>query len=198
MFYWIRRLIGKIVGEINAMRGRDRLVATAAIWIAFAVVINMMIGTFTNLYADFTGLWPNFNFYGSGGPTTEAEWTRMQEIMDQANQLSQTLTTQVNQHISAQMANNMPILVILSLALILAATLSTYFVWHKAHLEPEAVATPHRSTNSKVKRGSRVDLVVNALDDEELAELRARLYDGSDMEAVSLEELLAERNQGRR
>jgi hypothetical protein len=198
MFYWIGNFIGKIVREIFVMRGRERLFATAAIWIAFAIVMNNLINTFTHLYADFSGLWPGFNFYGSQAPTTEADFLRLQEMLDQANQLSQTLAAQVNQTIATQMTNNIPVLVILSLALILAATLSTYFVWHKAHLEPEAAAKPSRDANSKVKRGNRVDLVVNALDEEELAELRARLYDGGEMDAIPLEELLAEQHQRRR
>jgi hypothetical protein len=198
MFYWIGNLIGKIVREIFVMRGRERLFATAAIWIAFAIVMNNLINTFTRVYADFSGLWPGFNFYGPQAPTTEADFLRLQEMMDQANQLSQMLAAQVNQTIATQLANNIPVLVILSLALILAATLSTYFVWHKAHLEPEAAAKPRRDANSKVKRGNRVDLVVNALDEEELAELRARLYDGGEMDAIPLEELLAEQHQRRR
>jgi predicted PurR-regulated permease PerM len=198
MFYWIGNLIGKIVREIFVMRGRERLFATAAIWIAFAIVMNNLINTFTHLYADFSGLWPGFNFYGPQPPMTDAQIANLQEMMDKANELSQTLAGQVNQTIAAQLANNMPTLVILSLALILAATLSTYFVWHKAHLEPEASAASNRDTGSKVKRGSRVDLVVNALDEEELAELRARLYDAGEMDAIPLEELLAEQHQRRR
>jgi predicted PurR-regulated permease PerM len=187
-----------IFREIFVMRGRERLVATAAIWIAFAIVMNNIVDRFTRVVAEFTGLWPNMSFYGMQAPSTDADWDRLSQAMDSANQISQSLMNQVNESISAQMTSNMPILVILALALILAATLSTYFIWSKAHLEPEAAAPSRRGSSMKAKHGSRVQQVVNALDEDELDELRARLWEAEQADAVPLEELLAERNSHRR
>jgi hypothetical protein len=190
--------IGSIFRELFVMRGRERLVATVAVWIAFAIVMNNIVDRFTRVSAEFTGLWPNMGFYGSQAPVTDADWDRLNQAMDSANQISQSLMNQVNESISAQMTSNMPILVILALALILAATLSTYFIWSKAHLELEAAAPARRGSNVKAKHGSRVEQVVNALDEDELDELRARLWEAEQADAVPLEELLAERNQRRR
>lgn len=47
----------------------------------------------------------------------------------------------------------------------------------------------------KAKRHSRVTRMLDKLDEDDLAELRARLMSESDGEAVSLEELLAERKK---
>jgi hypothetical protein len=177
------------------LRGRDRLFATAAIWVTFAFLLNTVVNRFTQVSADFNGLWPNFPFYPGPQPgISEADIVRLQDAYDQATQLSQSMMTTVLESVRAQMASNTSILVILALALILAATLSTFFVWRNAHLETET-ASPARS--SKIKRGGRVEQVINALDDDEIAELRARLVEADADETVSLEELLSVRGERR-
>jgi hypothetical protein len=184
------------------MRGRERWFATVAIWGTFAFVMAFLIDRFTRVTADFRDLWSNFSYpYGPYGPQPLDEnlLAQIRDIQNEAARLSQTLLTEVNQHISAQLAANMPILVILSLALIVAATLSTYFVWQKAHLEPEATPQAKRGGSSaKAKRGGRAELVMNTLDDDELAELRARLIEAEQVEAVSFEELLVNPEGARR
>lgn len=173
------------------MRGRERLFATVAIWAAFAFVMNTLLDRLTIVNANFNGLWPTIS-----DPNI---WTNsnFQQIWDAVNQNALNMMAQVNQSINSQLAGNLPILVILSLAMIVAAMASTSFVWHNAHLEPaEASQTQHNANRgSKSKRGGRVERVMDALDEDELAELRARLIDPEEVEAASFEELLAGRER---
>jgi hypothetical protein len=71
-----------------------------------------------------------------------------------------------------------------------ASMLATAAVWQHAD-------NPHQSEEraEKNKRRSKVETLLERLDERELDELRARLSD-SDGEMVSLDEVLAERRQG--
>ena len=171
------------------MRGRERLFATLAIWTAFAVVMNNLMDNFVSMSADFSGLWPPFSYFDS--PVANADYNQFSRLM---NETATQIVTQVDQIITHQMSINMPILVILALALILAATISTVFVWRYAHLETDAAqARRAGQPATKSKRGGRVEQVMKALDEDEIAELRARLVADEEGETVSLEELLATR-----
>ena len=172
------------------MRGRDRLFGTVAVWIAVAVMMNNLMDRFIRVTADFTGLWPPMNFIGEFGPE---QFDVMNQITETGNQVGIQIIGEVNDIVARQMSNNLPIFVVLAMALIVAATLSTYFVWRNAHLETDSVSRSKHAQAAarKSKRGSRVEQVVNALDEDELAELRMRLE--SENEALSLEELLTAR-----
>jgi hypothetical protein len=185
------------------MRGRDRLFGTVAIWIAIAIMMNNLLDRFLRITADFSGLWPPLNFtYQSlpdgsvlqGNPTSNLTDTQLNEIV---NRVGSQIVTQTND-IVARQAGNIPIFVILALALILAATLSTYFIWRHAHVEVDVPSQAKRAVNAKTKRGSRVEQVVNALDEDEIAELRARLREAEDDDAIPLESLLGARDESYR
>jgi hypothetical protein len=149
------------------MRGRERLFATAAIWIAFAVMMNTILDRFIRVSGDFFGLWPPMTFYGEL-PANNPTVTEMEELI---NRTGTQIVQQVDHLVSQHMAAYIPVMVILLLALIFAATLSTYFVWRNAYQEADVPATD----GVKVKRDGRVQQVMNALDGDELDELRARL-----------------------
>lgn len=184
------------------MRGRDRLFGTVAIWVAVAVMMNNLLDRLLRVSADFSGLWPPLNFYyqslpdGSvlpGNPISGLTDTQINEI---GNRIGSQIVSQTND-IVAHQASNIPVMVILALALILAATLSTYFIWRNAHLEADAPAQ-HKRSAVKSKRGSRVEQVVNALDEDEIAELRSRLMSADEGEVIPLETLLAQRDEAYR
>lgn len=148
------------------MRGRERLYATAAIWTAFVIVMNNLLDRFIRVSADFSGLWPPLTYYGeipANNPTVD-------ELNALINQTGIQIVQQVDYIVARHMATYIPAMVLLILMLILAATLSTFFVWRNAYRE---AAAPAR--HEKTKGSSRVDLLVNTLDDGELADLRARL-----------------------
>ena len=175
------------------MRGRERLFATAAIWISFAVIMNNLLDRFTRLNADFTGLWPSFS-----PPSGENSWETFQQMMGEAQRVSSQLLSEVTTSMSRQLSDNMGVLVLLSLAVIFAAMMSTIFVWRNAHLEASEPARAVKASG-KAKRGAannRVELVMNNLDDNELAELRSRLE--AESEPVSFEELLMRREAEQR
>jgi hypothetical protein len=178
------------------MRGRERLFGTAAIWIAVAVMMNNLMDRFIQVRADFSGLWPPLQYTftqlpDASGVVSDAPSLTVAELERVANTVGTQIFSEVNNVVARQMSANIPIMVILALALILAATVSTYFVWRNAHLEADA---PARSKSTvKAKRGSRVEQVVNALDEDEIAELRTRLMDDHSGEAIPLEELLVNR-----
>lgn len=73
----------------------------------------------------------------------------------------------------------------------LAAVGATQMIWkHPTEL--------HSESAEKSKRRTRVDAMLERMDDAELDELRMRLLSDSDGEAVGLTELLAERERQRR
>jgi hypothetical protein len=80
---------------------------------------------------------------------------------------------------------------VLALMLTVAALAATQMVWKGSGA---ALAQIERS--EKAKRQSRVEQVLNTMDERELEELRIRLMSESDGEAVGFEELLNE-HQGR-
>jgi hypothetical protein len=174
------------------MSGRDRLFGTVAIWIAVAVMMNNLMDRFIRITADFSGLWPPMNFSGEFSPE---QFDVMNQITETGNRVGIQIFGEVNDIVARQMSTNMPIFVVLALALIVAATLSTYFVWRNAHLDTDKVSQSRHAQGAarKSKRGSRVDQVVNALDEDELAELSLRLVSENHTESVSLEELLTSR-----
>ncbi|MBL8121075.1 MAG: hypothetical protein JNJ78_26475, partial [Anaerolineae bacterium] len=53
------------------------------------------------------------------------------------------------------------------------------------------------SEAEKAKRRSRVDRMIDRMDERDLAELRARLAENNDGEMVSLDELLQEKERQR-
>lgn len=175
------------------MRGRERLLATLAIWVVLGFSLNSLIDRFTQVSMNLYGIWPQFPSFFPG--QTEADWEQIeqigQQIYNDSNMIVQQLTSTIDQTVSNQLATYMPILVILSLALILAATVSTVFIWRSATaFEPEAAAQ-----NEKTKRQSQVEAFINKLDGRELEELRARLNENTDGEAIPLGEVLAERRR---
>jgi len=76
------------------MRGRERLFSTAAIWIAFAVMMNNIFDRFMRVTADFTGLWPTYPV-SPGGGFTDVDWDRWQQMVSQAQGIAQDLMSQV-------------------------------------------------------------------------------------------------------
>jgi hypothetical protein len=181
------------------MRGRDRLFGTVAIWAAVAVMMNNLLDRFIRITADFSGLWPplqiTYQTFPDLPPLPDPNNITAQQLNEVINRTGPQIIEQANEVVARQMAANMPIMVILALALILAATLSTYFVWRHAHLEADAPAQAKRAATVKTKRGSRVEQVVNALNDEEISELRARLSNADEEDAVPLEALLTAREE---
>ncbi|MBZ0281253.1 MAG: hypothetical protein K8L97_10975 [Anaerolineae bacterium] len=177
------------------MRGLERLLATVTIWVVFGFMLDSLIGRFTRVSMDLYGIWPQFPTYFTVQGQTEPDWQQIQEISQQisndSNAIVQQLTTTISQTVNDQLAANMPILVILALALIMAATVSTVFIWRSAIL-PDAVAE-----SEKNKRRSKVEQFVNKLDAHELDELRARIMESDDQEGVSLAEMLAVREKRR-
>jgi hypothetical protein len=77
---------------------------------------------------------------------------------------------------------------LLVMIMAIAAASATQSIWGHAHAETSQNA-------DKIKRRSRVDRVLERMNDDELDELRARLMSESDGEAVSLNDLLAERDR---
>lgn len=180
------------------MRGRERLFSTAAIWIAFAVMMNNIFDRFVRVTADFTGLWPIYPVTPGGG-FTDVDWDRWQQMVSQAQGIAQDLMSQVIAGINQQFDARMGPMILLAFIVTLAAVVSTFFIWRNAGAESEPQARKVARAD-KAKRGeanSRVDVVINTLDEYELAELRNRL-ETVENEPVSFEELLAQQDEARR
>jgi hypothetical protein len=78
-------------------------------------------------------------------------------------------------------------LVALFFVLIIGAAGGTAAVWNSGNAKQEAV-----DEAEKAKRRSKVERLVEKLDEQELDELRARLMAENDGEALSLDELMQE------
>ena len=77
--------------------------------------------------------------------------------------------------------------------LIVGAAGGTAAVWNSGNSNEGAAESAGKS-----KRRSKVERLVEKLDEHELDELRTRLMSGNDGEVVSLDELMGERGQQRR
>lgn len=203
------RALGWVVGRClsllmsvlrgDFMRGRERVFATLGIWFAFAVIMNNLLDRFTRLNANFNGLWENGPRVFLGPSFTDEMWTQYNQAIEQANAVRERVVNDVAAAMSQQLDANMGPLVLLATLLILAAVLSTFFVWRNTHLEAAAPARAAK-TAGKAKRGAaanRVELVLDTLDETELDELRARL-ETAESEPASFEELLRQQEVERR
>lgn len=195
-FPWAWRILMRLMEDLF-MR-RERLFATAAIWFAFAIVMNNLLERFTRVNANFNGLWENGPRVFMGPEMSSELWAQYNQAIEQANAVRQQVVAEVTAAMSSQLNANMGPLVLLSAILILAAVVSTVFIWRNAHLD---AAEPARAAKAsgKAKRGAannRVELVMNNLDDNELAELRSRLE--AENEPTSFEELLMQREAEKR
>lgn len=189
------------------MRGLERLIATAAIWIAIGSVINNLLDRFARITADFSGFWPSdltpylTNSTDSSGNVI-ANGIDIPGLQAALAQNSQTVLNRVTDSVNAQMAQlngNMPILVVLCLALLLAATVSTFFIWRKTQHEGSTTQEANTAQSSeKRKRGGKAALVMDMLDADELADLRARLVNPYDDEVEAFGQLLNERGGNKR
>lgn len=82
--------------------------------------------------------------------------------------------------------------VFIPILLILAGLSSMRYIWRDSSQESRGESV------EKAKRKSRIEHLVATLNEDELAELRNRLMAGYDGEAVPLNDLLAEYEQGGR
>lgn len=184
------------------MRGRERLFSTLGIWFAAAVIMNTLIDRFTRVSADFSGLWEGGPRLFFGSEFSQEAWQQWQQAIESANAVRNQVVADVTSAMNAQLAAQMEPLVVLLLAVLFAAVVCTVVVWRNAHLDTAESAARAAKTSGKAKRGeaaNRVELVINTLDDTELAELRSRL-EAVDDEPTSFEELLRQREaeRGRR
>lgn len=84
-------------------------------------------------------------------------------------------------------------LVVLSITLVAGAATATNIVWNAGKSNND-----DGKEAEKAKRRSKVQRLVDGLDDRELDELRTRLMSSDDSEATSLEELLKANGRQRR
>ncbi|MBI5667767.1 MAG: hypothetical protein HZC41_07140 [Chloroflexi bacterium] len=181
------------------MRGRERVFATLGIWVAFAVMMNNLLDRFTEVNANFNGLWESGPRVFMGPEMTPEIWEQFNQALDRANAVREQVVADVAAAMSRQLDANMGPLVLLATLLILAAVLSTFFVWRNAHLDAAEPARAVKATG-KAKRGAaanRVELVLDTLDETELDELRARL-ETAESTPASFEELLRQQETERR
>ncbi len=154
------------------MREWGRFGATLAIWLTVAISLNNLIERFTRVQADFTGIWPNINYNYPTDMVSQEQWQQWQTLISQTEANAQAIMGQVTASMNAQLSANMGPLLLLSLALIIAATISTAFIWRVRAAEAE---TESRAASEKSKRSPRVDQLMRSLSEAEWQELRYRL-----------------------
>ena len=76
-------------------------------------------------------------------------------------------------------------LTFMMIALIIGATIGTAAIWSSNKTDEDS-----QKSNEKAKRHSRVERLMNDLDDHDIEELRSRLISPNDEESVPLEELM--------
>jgi hypothetical protein len=162
------------------MRRWDRFFATAFIWVVAASLIYMFWNAMTIARVSFEGIWPTIT---SANDLNNLDWSQVSWKADE-------IIRQANAAFQLQVQSQMPTLTALSIALIFAATLSTWFIWRgELHAAPARPAVK----GGKAKRGSTVERIVDLLNEDELMELRDRLGLPEDERTATLEELLAAR-----
>lgn len=155
------------------MNVRDRQLATLIIWAALFIILALTVPRLLDVQADLTGLWPPNN----GGVINSAvDVAQINAALQGAQQRLPELMASAQASIRDQLAVRLPLAFVISLAMILAAAASTWFVWRHAGLEAKLAAD--LLTFEKAKRRNRIERFVDDLDLDELDDLRARLeYD---------------------
>lgn len=170
------------------MKQRDRQLATLIIWGIFLILLVMITDRMLIVRADFLGIWPQ----PSGFPAAQ-DIEQINQMAQTALENSRTILPLVEQSIREQFAIRVPIGAVLSLILIAAATISTYFVWRNAGLEADLA---YKLVNAeKAKRRSRIEQFMDELAPDELVELRSRLSEDEAQGTQSLGDLVG--NQGK-
>lgn len=153
------------------MSQRDRYWTTLIIWILFAIAFLIVFDRVLMLQADFTGLWPNQPM----GYVMAQDAATLSEAIAGAQDAAPSILPAVQESLRVQLAQRMPLAAALGAALILAATLCTFFIWRNAGLE--AYLAREAVSAEKTKRRSRIEMFIDELDTDELDQLRARLGD---------------------
>lgn len=153
------------------MNQRDRYWATIIIWIAFVIAFLLVFDRILFLQADFTGMWPNQPM----GYMMAQDAETLNAAITTAKEAGPAILAQVQEAMRIQIAQRMPLVVVLGTFLIFAAVFCTYFVWRNAGLE--AYLAREAVSAEKVKRRSRIEQFVEELDTDELDQLRSRLGD---------------------
>ena len=155
------------------MTQRDRLWTTLIIWAIFIFLFLMVIDRTLMVQANFAGLWPQqspiWPFAQDAAQITEA--------ITAAQEASPTILAEVQQSIREQLAQRVPVVLVLMSMLVAAATACTWFIWRNAGLE--AYLAREAVQAQKAKRRSRIEQFMEDLDSDELDQLRSRLSDES-------------------
>lgn len=150
------------------MNQRDRYWASLIIWGSFTILILLLFDRGLMVTADFAGLWPQ----SSGFPQAQ-DAEQLSQVISVAQQALPDVLARVQENIHAELATRVPIVIVSSLMLILAATVCTYFVWRNAGLE--AYLAREVVQAEKAKRRSRIEQFMEDLDPDEVDQLRTRL-----------------------
>ncbi len=154
------------------MNVRDRQMATAVIWLILFAALAVIVPRLLAVQIDYAPLWegppPMF-----GGGVVDANLIET-AVMTAQERLPSVLA-EAQTSIRAAMAVRVPLAAAISLVLIAATALATWFVWRQAGLEARLAAD--LIAFEKAKRRSRVETFVDDLDAEELDILRQRIED---------------------
>lgn len=153
------------------MNQRDRYWTTLIIWLVFVIAFLLVFDRLLMIQADFAGIWPEQPM----GYVMAQDAETLNQAIAGAREAAPTILAQVQESMRVQIAQRMPLVLALGAALILAATLCTYFVWRNAGLE--AYLAREAVSAEKAKRRSRIEQFMEELDTDELDQLRARLGD---------------------
>ena len=154
------------------MSQRDRYWTTLIIWVVFTILILIVFDRVLMVQADFTGLFPPEQTFQY--PLAQDAET-LNQVLAAAQETSPALLEAVRQSIHDQIAQRLPLAMILSVALVAAATACTWFVWRNAGLE--AYLAREVVQAEKAKRRSRIEQFMEDLDTDEIEQLRTRLSD---------------------
>lgn len=153
------------------MNQRDRLMTTLIIWTVFILLAVFAMDRVLAVQADFAGLWPQ----QTGVWPLAQDAAQLNQAILAAQEASPALLAQVQQSIQDQLAQRVPVALVLVTIFITAATACTWFIWRNAGVE--AYLAREAVQAEKAKRRSRIEQFMEDLDTDELEQLRSRLAD---------------------
>lgn len=153
------------------MTQRDRLWTTLIIWAVFIFLFLMVADRTLVIQADFAGLWPQQNYVW---PFAQ-DATQITEAIAAAQEASPAILNRVQQSIQEQLAQRVPVVMLLMAMFVAAATACTWIVWRNAGVE--AYLAREAVQAEKAKRRSRIEQFMEDLDSDEIDQLRERLTD---------------------
>jgi hypothetical protein len=136
-------------GRKRMVRKHERVIGTLLVWIGVIVSMSMILDRL-----NYARVMMQNNWYYSGGVVTGASSEEALRLLEDHQELSQQVWSQVNQFAQVELLTYFPYLLLLGAVLLIGGVLSTMFIWRSV-VVPEEVAEMVAEKQAEVQESER-------------------------------------------